>query len=69
MKNKSTNVAVFYSPANTTPVLQLLNYIIDQLLVEYLMNLDDNEKEYTSITISYNEHRKGVANTERINYC
>ena len=49
----------FYLPANTTSVLHPLDQGIistvqlyyRKLLVEYLMDLNDNEKEYTPITI------------------
>jgi hypothetical protein len=62
-KKKSTNVKVFYLPANTTPALQLLDQGIiwkfklyyRKLLVEYLMDLNDNEKNiHLSLSISYN---------------
>ncbi len=58
LKNKLTNVEVSYLPANTTSVLQPLDQGIirtfkvyyRKLLVEYLLDLSDNEKEYTPIT-------------------
>jgi hypothetical protein len=66
LRNKLTNVEVFYLPANTTSVLQPLDQGIirtfklyyRKLLVEYLMDLNDNEKEYTTYhnNTSYNEH-------------
>jgi hypothetical protein len=58
LKNKLTNVEVSYLPANTTSVLQPLDQGIirtfklyyKKILVEYLLDLNDNEKEYTPIT-------------------
>ena len=57
LRNKLTNVEVSNLPANTTSVLQPLDQGIirtfklyyRKLLVEYLFDLNENEKEYTPI--------------------
>jgi serine/threonine protein phosphatase PrpC len=60
LRNKLTNVEVSNLPANTTSVLQPLDQGIirtfklyyRKLLVEYLLDLNDNEKEYTILLVN-----------------
>jgi hypothetical protein len=60
LKNKLTKVELHFMPPNTTSVLQPCDQGIiktfklyyRKLLVKYLLELSENEKEFTPLTVS-----------------